>query len=156
MYIQMYIHTVLQRVNPFETPKKRGNKMKEKTMIFRVTKDEENYIKNQARKNEMTTSEFIRKVCTNWNPTFIYIGKDKEYEKELMNLIIKFTRTGNLIKKTDDDLIKLCRKDEIIPADIIYDIFEELKEQKEEIQKTMNEIINHIMKIKEEIQNGRT
>lgn len=130
--------------------------MKEKTMIFRVTKDEENYIKNQARKNEMTTSEFIRKVCTNWNPTFIYIGKDKEYEKELMNLIIKFTRTGNLIKKTDDDLINLCRKDEIIPADIIYDIFEELKEQKEEIQKTMNEIINHIMKIKEEIQNGRT
>lgn len=152
----MYIHTVLQRVNPFETPKKRGNKMKEKTMIFRVTKDEENYIKNQARKNEMTTSEFIRKVCTNWNPTFIYIGKDKEYEKELMNLIIKFTRTGNLIKKTDDDLIKLCRKDEIIPADIIYDIFEELKEQKEEIQKTMNEIINHIMKIEKEIQNGRT
>lgn len=130
--------------------------MKEKTMIFRVTKDEENYIKNQAIKNEMTTSEFIRKVCTNWNPTFIYIGKDKEYEKELMNLIIKFTRTGNLIKKTDDDLINLCRKDEIIPADIIYDIFEELKEQKEEIQKTMNEIINHIMKIKEEIQNGRT
>lgn len=130
--------------------------MKEKTMIFRVTKDEENYIKNQARKNEMTTSEFIRKVCTNWNPTFIYIGKDKEYEKELMNLIIKFTRMGNLIKKTDDDLIKLCRKDEIIPADIIYDIFEELKEQKEEIKKTMNEIINHIMKIEKEIQNGRT
>lgn len=130
---------------------------KESTIIrFRASENEKAIMQAKANSVNLTLSAYIKKVSMEWKPTFIYIGKDKNYEEQLIKSISKLVSTGNLIKKIDDDFISLIKANVKLDIETIKKLKNAKDKEQQEIKNTITEILNHVVEIEEILRNGRS